>query len=200
MNIHCRIAIESDANDIVDLVNRAYRPDSSNCGWTHESHLVAGDRVSLELIQALFRSRSFVLVLCKDRDIVACVHVQGNASAAWIGMLATEPAWQAQGVGKRMLQYAEAYAVEFLNAGIVQLSVLAARPELIAFYERQGYSRTGQIEDYPVAAGIGQPLFDGLKVEMLAKRTRLPASRPIAKFGFGRGPDVGHCGRWCWLS
>lgn len=177
MNIHCRIAIESDANDIVGLVNWAYRPDSSNCGWTHEAYLVAGDRVSLELIRALLRSRSSVLVLCKDRDIVACVYVQRDASAAWIGMLATEPAWQAQGLGKRMLQYAETYAVEYLNAGIVQMSVLAARPELIAFYERQGYARTGQMEDYPVVAGIGQPLFDGLKVEMLAKRTRLPARR-----------------------
>jgi len=30
-------------------------------------------------------------------------------------MLATEPAWQAQGLGKRMLQYAETYAVEHLT-------------------------------------------------------------------------------------
>ncbi len=177
VNIHCRIAIESDASDIVGLVNRAYRPDSSNCGWTHEAHLVTGERISLELIRTLFRSCSAVLVLCKDRDIVACVHVQGDASAAWIGMLATEPAWQAQGLGKRMLQYAETYAVEYLNSEIIQMSVLSARPELISFYERRGYARTGQMEDYPVAVGIGKPLFDGLKVELLTKQTRMPTSQ-----------------------
>lgn len=170
MHTHCRIATEPDAHAIAGLVNRAYRPVSSVRGWTHEAHLVAGDRISSEQIRALLRSCSTVLVLCRDSDIVACVHVQGDSAVAWIGMLATEPAWQAHGLGKCMLQHAETFAVEHYKAVVMQMYVLAARPELIAFYERRGYARTGQIGDYPVAAGTGQPLVERLKVEVIAKR------------------------------
>lgn len=87
-------------------------------------------------------------------------------------MLATEPAWQAQGLGKCMLQHAETFAAEHFKATVIRVVVLAARPELIAFYERRGYARTGQIEDYPVDAEIGKPLVEGLKIEVLAKSPR----------------------------
>ncbi|MDO8931155.1 MAG: GNAT family N-acetyltransferase, partial [Rhodocyclaceae bacterium] len=162
MQIDCRITAESDANDIASLVNRAYRPVTSMRGWTHEAHLVAGDRISPAQIQTLLRSGPTVLVMYRNGTIVACVHVQGDASGAWIGMLATEPAWQAQGLGKCMLQYAETFTAEHFKAIVVRVAVLAARPELIAFYERRGYARTGQIEDYPVDEEIGKPLVEGL--------------------------------------
>lgn len=174
MQIDCRIAAETDANDIANLVNRAYRPGTSMRGWTHESHLLAGDRISSAQVRVLLRSGQTVLVMCRDGAIVACVHVQGDASGAWIGMLATEPALQAQGLGKSTLQYAETFAAEHFKAIVVQVAVLAARPELITFYERRGYARTGQIEDYPVAAGIGRPLVEGLKIEFLTKQTTRP--------------------------
>ncbi len=170
MSIHCRIAIESDANDIASLVNRAYRPASPGRGWTHEAHLVAGDRISPEQIRALIHTHATVLVLCRDSDIVACVQVQRDAAVASISLLATDPDWQAHGFGKSMLQHAETFAKADDPATVIQLSVLAARPELIAFYERRGYARTGQIQDYPVQAGAGQPRVAELKLEVLAKR------------------------------
>ena len=170
MSIDCRIATESDANDIATLVNRAYRPIASARGWTHEAHLVAGDRISPEQVRALLHARPVILVLCRDSIIVACVHVHGDAFAVWIGLLATEPSLQSRGLGKRMLQHAEDFAVGHFKAIVVRMTVLVARTELIAFYERRGYVRTGQTGDYPVAEGIGQPLAEGLKFEVLAKQ------------------------------
>lgn len=172
MNTHkdrLRIATEADADEIAALVNRAYRPGALARGWTHEAHLVAGDRISPEHIRALLHARPAILVLCRNSDIVACAHVHGDASVVWIGMLATEPVLQSCGLGKCMLRHAEDFATRHFKAIVVRLAVLAARPELIAFYERRGYARTGQIEDYPVAAETGQPLVEGLKVETLAK-------------------------------
>lgn len=180
MTITCRIATEADADQIAALVNRAYRPGASTPGWTHESHLVAGDRISPAQVQTLLRSGVTILVMRKHDVLAACVHVQGDASGAWIGMLATEPLWQAQGVGKVMLQHAESFAAEHYKAVIVRGAVLAERPELIAFYERRGYVRTGQMEDYPADAHVGKPLVPGLKLEILAK---LPCPHISVRFG-----------------
>lgn len=44
--------------------------------------------------------------------------------------------------------------------------VLSVRTELIAYYERRGYVRTGVIDDYPLDAGVGKPMVDLHLVEM----------------------------------
>ena len=171
MQTDCRRATESDADAIAALVNRAYRPGASARGWTHETHLVAGDRIAPQQVLALLHARAAILVLCRDDTLVACVHVQCDASIAWLGMLATEPALQSLGLGKRTLQHAEEFAAARFKAAEIRMAVLAARPELIAFYERRGYARTGQVADYPITAGIGQPRVEGLKVAILGKQT-----------------------------
>ena len=165
-----RIASKSDASEIAALVNKAYRPSPHERGWTHEADLVTGQRTSSEQVLSLFAPKSSILVLCQRSAIVACVHLQGGQSSVYIGMLATEPASQAQGLGKQMLFHAEQYAVEHFNATVFQMSVLSSRPELIAFYERRGYVRSGDVEEYPVSAGVGQPMVEGLQVEALVKR------------------------------
>jgi len=85
-------------------------------------------------------------------------------------MLATEPSLQAQGLGKKMLSHAEQYAMAHFKAKVFRMSVLSSRTELIAYYERRGYARTGEVEGYPISAGVGLPLVDGLQVEGLVKK------------------------------
>ena len=164
-----RVASEADAAEIAALVNRAYRPAPEQGGWTHESGLVSGARTSEAMVRSLFGPDSDVLVLCRGSEIVACVHVQGGESAAYIGMLATEPAAQAAGLGKRMLACAEQHAVAHHGATVFRMSVLSARTELLAFYERRGYERTGVREAFPLAAGAGQPCVAGLELDILVK-------------------------------
>ena len=168
-----RVATAADAEEIAGLVNRAYRPAPGLEGWTHESALVAGPRTSAEMVRALQRRGSAVLVLCRAGRIVACVHVEAKPSehgaAAYIGMLATEPVEQAIGLGKRMLACAEEYAVAEFGARVFRMSVLVSRPELLAFYLRRGYVRSGALEGFPDDAGAGAPRVAGLLLETLVK-------------------------------
>jgi len=166
-----RVARATDAEELATLVNRAYRPSPDQRGWTRESGLVSGERTCAEQIRRLFGPDSAVLVLERDGTLLACVHVAGGDFQAYIGMLATDPACQAAGLGKQLLRQAEEYAVAHFGAVEFRISVLSSRPELLAFYERRGYRQTGEIEDYPRDAGVGTPLVDGLRVLSLSKKT-----------------------------
>jgi ribosomal protein S18 acetylase RimI-like enzyme len=164
-----RIASESDAAEIATLVNRAYRPAPHERRWTHEADLISGPRTSAAQVRTLFGLQSCILVLCIEQKIIACVHLLGEESSVYIGMLATDPALQVQGLGKQMLQHAEWYAAAHFNASVFKMSVLSSRPELLAFYQRRGYVCTGEIEDYPVSAGVGQPIIKSLHLVGLSK-------------------------------
>lgn len=165
-----RIAAASDAQDIANLVNRAYRPAPHQQGWTHEIGLVTGERTNADQVRSLLGDKSAILLLLNGQQLLACVHIEGSDAGATIGMLATDPQAQGQGLGKRMLGAAEHHAATQLQAQVFRLTVLTSRPELLAFYQRRGYVLTGTSEPYPVAAGVGQPLVAGLLLLGLEKR------------------------------
>ena len=151
MQLELHIAHKAHAEEIVALVNRAYNPCPEEAGWTHESNLISGQRTTLRRVHSLFCERSAILLLCAESKIVACVHVQADPSGlSHIGMLATEPKLQAQGLGKQMLAHAEAYAQKHFGASAFKMLILSSRPELLAFYKRRGYVETGETEEYPL--------------------------------------------------
>ncbi|MBP5986777.1 MAG: GNAT family N-acetyltransferase [Azonexus sp.] len=170
MKTFLRSASELDAGKIALLVNRAYRPLPHERGWTHEADLVTGRRTTEEQVLSLFCSQSSILVAHQDAEIVACVHVKASECSAEIGMLAIDPGYQTKGLGKLMLECAERHAMEQFGATVFNISVLSSRLELIAFYERRAYIRTGQTMAYPVSAGVGEPMVDGLRVETMTKK------------------------------
>ncbi len=47
--------------------------------------------------------------------------------------------------------------------------VVSQRTELIAYYERRGYTRTGKTKEYPTHLNVGVPLKSDLTVEYLEK-------------------------------
>lgn len=175
MNETIELAEISDSLAIAALVNKAYRPAPETGGWTHESALVAGDRTSSQQVESLFGSGSLVLVMRRENEIVACVHVECVGHDCWIGMLATLPAQQTVGVGKKVLMAAEAIAMEHFAPKRLMMSVLSSRPELLSFYQRRGYQLTGQVNDYPREASVGTPLLTELQLLELRK---LPQGTP----------------------
>jgi len=174
MQLELQIARKAHAEEIVALVNRAYHPSPKEPGWTHEANLILGKRTTLQQVLALFREQSVILLLYCESKIVACVHVEGGPSgASYIGMLATEPKLQAQGLGKQMLSHAEAYAREHFKALTFKMLILSSRPELLAFYKRRGYVQTGETEEYPFEE-IGKPRLSGLHFLSLIKAMPAP--------------------------
>lgn len=176
MKTFLRSASKLDAGKIAQLVNRAYRPLTQERGWTHEADLVAGQRTTEEQVRSLFCPQSSILVAHQDTEIVACVHVKSHECSAEIGMLAIDPGYQTQGLGKLMLECAERHALAHFGATAFNICVLSSRLELIAFYERRGYTRTGKTMAYPVSAGIGKPILDGLLVETMTKKMGIASS------------------------
>jgi ribosomal protein S18 acetylase RimI-like enzyme len=177
-----RIANESDSTAIAELVNAAYRPSYDTAGWTHESDLVAGERTApAQVAETIKRPNSVILVRDENSAIVACVHIEKEGNNSHIGMLAVNPTLQTAGIGKQMLVLAENYATETFGAEIFILVVVSARSELIAFYLRRGYQKTGSVMDYPLSAGAGIPKNPALKIEILEKRSNLAVKRDWPK-------------------
>ncbi len=172
MNINTfRTAIKSDAEAIAQLVNKAYRPKTGLAGWTHESDWVSGNRTSVGQVEKIMsKPDSVILVGLKNSKIVASVHVEKDGGNSHIGMLAVHPKLQEAGAGKQMLAYVEKYANENFGSEKFVMTVVSSRSELIAFYLRRGYQKTGVVQDYPLSAGVGTPKFLGLKTETLEKR------------------------------
>ena len=168
--LHFRVARVDDSSEIAQLVNEAYRPAPGMGGWTHESDLVSGKRISHEEVESLIKQeKSTVLVGVLGSMIVTCVHIESEGGNSYIGMLAVSPSLQGLGKGKEVLAHAEEYAVRNFSSNNFVMVVVAARTELVAFYLRRGYKKTGTTMQYPLDAGVGIPKFDALQIETLHK-------------------------------
>ena len=113
-----------------------------------------------------FRAR-----LPEVRRVLACCEVEDRGDGvAYFGMFAVEPALQAAGVGRAVLAAAEAYAAREWGSTTMEMTVIAQREELIAWYERRGYARTGETRPFPFEEMVGGgALRDDLHFVVLAK-------------------------------
>jgi ribosomal protein S18 acetylase RimI-like enzyme len=152
-----------DVDAVVQLVESAYRGEASRVGWTTEAHLLDGQRTDPEEVASLTRERlARVLLAMQASELVGCVLVradrepQGSAPVtAHIGMFAVRPALQARGLGRALLAEAERVARTELGAARAEMTVIEQRGDILGWYERRGYARTGATEPFP----YGNPRF-----------------------------------------
>ena len=167
MNISLERAQLTHVPALRQLINAAYRGGE---GWTRETEIVSGDRVQVtELARVVSDRHSHMLVHTRAERVVACICIEAQGADAHFGLFAVDPTLQGAGLGRRVLASAEEYASRELAATRFVVAVLSQRPELIAYYERRGYRRTGRVEPYPVHLNVGIPMAPGLSVEYLAK-------------------------------
>ena len=147
-----RLATPADAPLLHPLIQRAYRGEAARAGWTHEADLLDGERIALDELAALIAEPAErVLMLVEDGAPLACVRVADlGGGRAYLGMLAVEPERQAAGLGRALIEAAEALACDTLAAGIMEMTVIDRRAELIAWYVRRGYTATGTCP-FPIA-------------------------------------------------
>lgn len=174
----------ADAEDLVKLVQSAYRGDASRQGWTTEADLLGGQRLDHETAAEMITEPDGVVLLLRDplgealgsmqlRDLGP---VSEGRRCAYFGLFAVAPHAQGAGLGSHLISYAEDYARHAWDAEVMRMTVISIRTELIAYYERRGYQNTGRTEPFPYGdERFGDPKRDDLEFTVLLKE--LPAAR-----------------------
>ncbi|MEU6985249.1 GNAT family N-acetyltransferase [Streptomyces sp. NPDC046324] len=166
-----RDAVEDDVAALVPLVESAYRGDSSRAGWTTEADILQGQRTDEEGVRAVITTPgSRLMVVERDAEIVACCQLEHRGEAAYFGMFAVRPELQGAGLGRRIIEEAERRVREIWGVSEMHMTVISVREELIAWYERRGYRRTGRMTPFPYGdERFGVPQRDDLQFELLVK-------------------------------
>ena len=163
-----------DAEAIAKLINSAYRGETSRKGWTTEADILDGLRTTTsEIGKTIKRANTFILIGVLKDEIVATVCCEWQELAfkdtVHFGMIAVKPSLQNKGYGKTLIQAAEAICLREWRVVGFHMTVISMRHELIAFYERLGYKRTGEFADFPIKSDLWQPKVEGLNLQYLAK-------------------------------
>ncbi|AJE80760.1 putative acetyltransferase [Streptomyces albus] len=166
-----RDADEGDVPALVALIESAYRGDSSRTGWTTEADLLQGQRTDPEGVREVIGALgSRLLVVEREGEAVACCQLEHRGPAAYFGMFAVRPGLQGGGLGKAVLAEAERTAREAWAAEEMHMTVISVREDLIAWYERRGYRRTGSMTPFPYGdERFGIPQRPDLEFELLVK-------------------------------
>jgi GNAT superfamily N-acetyltransferase len=166
-----RPATLADIDALVLLVTSAYRGDVSKRGWTTEADMLDGQRIDPEVLRKdIERERSLIIIAEREAQLLACAHVAEENGAGYFGMFSVKPDLQGGGVGKLLLAEAERIARDEWRLPAMRMTVIDIRDELIAFYERRGYRRTGVTKPFPYGdERYGIPKRDDLRFEILEK-------------------------------
>jgi ribosomal protein S18 acetylase RimI-like enzyme len=166
-----RDATAADVGTLVALIESAYRGEASRAGWTTEADILEGQRTDPEGVLAVIEAPdSRLLTVERDGAVVACCQLEHRGDHAYFGMFAVSPRLQGAGLGKRIIAEAERQARLAWGATQMHMTVISVREDLIAWYERRGYRRTGRTSPFPYGdERFGVPLRAGLEFELLVK-------------------------------
>jgi GNAT superfamily N-acetyltransferase len=169
-----RWAETDDVPGLLSLVHAAYRagPESAG-GWTTEAHLLDGLRATDEMVRSMIEHPSGGVLYYPDPDDpgrpIACCQLEWHGDSGYFGLFAVRPARQGGGIGKAVLAEAERRVAE-RGCTRMRMTVLSARTDLIAFYQRRGYATTGETQPFPYGdERFGTPKRDDLTFVELVK-------------------------------
>jgi ribosomal protein S18 acetylase RimI-like enzyme len=171
-SLEFRDAGAADVDMVVALVESAYRGDASRAGWTTEADILSGQRTDAEAVEAIVDDpESRVLLGIHDGDVIACCHIERHDDYAYFGMFAVAPAGQGRGTGGAVMTEAERIVRQEWGRTEMRMTVISVRDDLIAWYERRGYRRTGKMSPFPYGdERFGIPRRDDLEFELLIKQ------------------------------
>jgi len=162
-----------DLPELRMLIESAYRGDTARAGWSHEADLLDGQRTDLAALEATLADPFEQLLVFRDGEALrACVALTDKGGGlAYLGLLTVDPRHQASGLGRIVLAAAEDHAAARFAATRIEMTVIAQRVELIAWYERRGYAQTGERRPFPGSdPRFGLPRRDDLEFVVMAKR------------------------------
>ena len=147
----------TDIPELVALINSAYRGEGAKQGWTTEADMIEGTRIDFDSLTEELNDPNVTLFknINDNGEITGCVYVQKRNDRLYLGMLTVSPTLQAKGLGKQLLQVAEDHGrAKGLKA--MTMTVITKRNELIAYYERRGYAKTGEVISLNIPEQFGR--------------------------------------------
>ena len=152
------LATAAEADELAAFVNGVYRGPESERGWTTEAHLLGGQRTDAAALRELLApdNANILLARAADGTLLGSVFLETQPDALYMGMLSVAAPLQSQGLGKQLLQAAEDYARRHARP-LIRITVISVRSELLAWYERHGYRRTGGTVPFPTDPRFGLP-------------------------------------------
>jgi len=156
--MHITKATLTDVSSLNKLVNTAYRGKEAQMGWATEAHLLDGQRIDEETLTGYINDKDTTILkyTTETGELQACVYLQKQGTKLYLGMLSVLPHLQANGIGRQLLHAAEQLAFE-INCHTITMTVITSRTELINWYERRGYSKTGEILPFHADTKFGIP-------------------------------------------
>ncbi len=151
-------ALAIDVPELNVLVNSAYRGETSKLGWTTESHLLDGQRIDIETLTGYLNDPAVTILKYTGPggEITGCVYLELRLPKLYVGMFSVSPLLQGKGIGRELLLAAEEYAKEN-KCHALTMTVISTRHELISWYERRGYTATGEMLPFHVHKKFGVP-------------------------------------------
>lgn len=153
------IAEVKDIPLLVSLMDTAYRGENSKQGWTSEADLFSGERRTDEATVSRIMNKPgavFLKYLDEQGIIEGCVLLHKKQDKLYLGMFSVSPSAQGKGIGKKILAAADDHARK-QGCLLIYMTVITIREELIAWYERHGYKKTGSTIPFPVDERFGIP-------------------------------------------
>ncbi len=144
--LNVRVATANDRADIIALVNAAFTVET----------FFEGTRTDDDRLTEMMGTRDF-LVGEEGGRILASVSTEVRDERGYFGMLAVDPSQQGRGLGRVMVEAAEAHLRQ-RGCEVVDITVLSLRPELPGYYRKLGYVQTGVEEFHP-----SRPFKDGVE-------------------------------------
>jgi ribosomal protein S18 acetylase RimI-like enzyme len=170
-------ATEADYAEVIEIANLAYRGSGDTASWTTEAGYIEGQRLNApSLKQSLSEKPDARLFLWRDEvdladgALLGTVWLEPQKHSVWyLGLLTVRPDMQNRQLGRSLLEAAEKFAKE--RGGVcIRMTVVNVRDTLIAWYQRRGYTLTGESEPFPYGdERFGKPLRDDLAFVVLEK-------------------------------
>lgn len=140
-----------DIPELVALINSAYRGEVSKQGWTTEADLLKGEaRTDIATLTSLMEKPSAVILKWLESNATICgsVYLDIQEKGLYLGMLTVSPTMQDKGIGKQLMHAAEDHAKKN-NCACIFMNVISIRYELVAWYERLGFKKNGEVKPVP---------------------------------------------------
>lgn len=144
-------AQSKDISAIENLIEAGYRKDEARLGWTHETDILSGDRLSDgEIAKTLEdkNSKMFVAIDSNNHEVIGVICVTKDNDWIEFGKFSVRPNLQGSGIGRKLITHVENFVSEIWGEKKLKLSVISRRTELVDFYLRCGFIDTGHRIDF----------------------------------------------------